>query len=64
VAKSSLVSHAEVAHVLRKPGYSDEQIHDTLRRFPDPLDLERHRDALLRLGISKSTLMDRLGASP
>jgi hypothetical protein len=62
--KTRLISHTEVKRVLRRVGYSPQQIEDALRRFPDPLD-ERNCTALERqLGTSMEDLMNRMGGSP
>jgi hypothetical protein len=50
--------------VLRRAGYSQDQIDEVLRDFPDPIDLEHAREKLLQHGISLGMLMDRRGASP
>lgn len=59
-----LVSHAEAAKVLRRAGYSQEQIQEALRDLPDPIDTERDGDEIANRGITKSRLMDRMGGSP
>jgi hypothetical protein len=64
MAETRLMSHAEVTRVLRRAGYSREEIDDVLREFPDPIDLEHAREKLLQHGISVGALMDRWGASP
>lgn len=59
------ISHAECENVLRRVGYSKQQIDDLLRDFPDPIDIERDGDELFRKhGLSADTLMDRMGGSP
>ena len=50
--------------MLRRTGYTTEQIRDILGRFPDPIDSERDGEALFRLGISLGELSDRMGGSP
>lgn len=64
MAEARLVSHAEAARVLRKAGYSQEEIQELLRDLPDPIDTERYGDEIARRGISMSQLMDRMGGSP
>ena len=64
VERKRLVSHADARSVLRRAGYSEQQIADVLRDFPDPIDTERDSEALLRRGISAGRLMDRMGSSP
>ena len=59
-----LISHAEAKQILRRAGYSPEQVDDVLRHLPDPIDTERDGDALLKLGVTRGTLLDRLGGSP
>jgi hypothetical protein len=59
-----LVSRAEIDRVLRRAGIPPKQIEEALRRLPDPLD-ERDCAALERqFGISRESLMDRMGGSP
>jgi hypothetical protein len=59
------VSHAEAEYVLRRAGYSQQQVSDLLRQFPDPIDLERDSEALFEHhGISRDSLIDRMGGSP
>lgn len=62
--KRRFVSHADAEQVLLRSGYSHEQVDDVLRQLPDPIDTERDAIALLKLGVSFSTLMDRMGSSP
>jgi CBS-domain-containing membrane protein len=64
VEKSGFISHAEVARILRRVGYTQEQIDDVLRDFPDPLDLDRSREDFLKHGISLGALIDQMGGSP
>jgi hypothetical protein len=64
MAKRHLLPHDEVKAILRRVGYSPEQIEDVLREFPDPIDIDHSRDALLRHGISLGGLMDQMGGSP
>lgn len=62
--KRRFLSHAEVERILRRAGYSQEQIVDVLRDLPDPIDTERDSEALFKQGISAGSLMDRMGGSP
>jgi hypothetical protein len=64
MAETHLVSHAQATRVLRRAGYSTDQIEEVLAEFPDPIDLEHAREKLLQHGISLGNLMDRRGASP
>jgi hypothetical protein len=64
MATKRLISHAEVKRVLPRLGYSEQQIDDVLRDFPDPIDRERDGDALLKHGISVGHLMERMSGSP
>lgn len=50
--------------MLRRVGYTEAQVEDLLREFPDPIDLERDREALFRHGISLGSLLNQMGASP
>jgi hypothetical protein len=59
------VSHAEAEYVLRRTGLSQQQVSDLLRKFPDPIDLERDGEALFHeYGISRDWLRDQMGGSP
>ena len=62
--KRQLISHTEAKQILRRVGYSQERIDDLLRQLPDPIDTERDAEAVFKLGVSRDTLMDRLGGSP
>ena len=59
-----MVSHADAEQIMRRAGYSPEQIEEALRDLPDPIDTERDRDAVFKHGISLTTLTDRMGGSP
>jgi hypothetical protein len=59
-----LISHDEVERVLRRAGYSPQQIEHVLRDLPDPIDTERDRAELFKHGISLGGLMDRMSSSP
>ena len=61
---SGLRSHKHMARVMRRAGYSDEFISDVLSQLPDPVDLYRNQQVLVRYGLSSERLMDRLGGSP
>ncbi len=62
--KRRLVSHADAEQMLRRAGYSQEQIKALLRDLPDPIDSTRDRDTVFKHGISLGALMDRMGGSP
>ena len=62
--KKRLVSHADAEQIMRRAGYSQEQIEESLRDLPDPIDTERDRDTIFKHGISLGKLMDRMGGSP
>ena len=64
VEKKLIISHTDAKRLLLRVGYSEQQIEDLLRDFPDPIDTERDRGALSRHGLSFGSLMDRMGASP
>jgi len=61
---SGLRSHEEVAQVLHRVGYPDEFISEVLAQLPNPVDLWRDQQILVRYGLSSERLMDRLGGSP
>jgi CBS-domain-containing membrane protein len=60
----TLRSHAEAEQNLRNAGYSQEQIEDVLRDVPDPFDIDRDAEALLKHGVTLGALTDRMGGSP
>jgi hypothetical protein len=60
----NLFSHAEAEQMLRRAGYSQEQIQELLRDLPDPIDTERDGDELVKPGITAWQLADRMGGSP
>ena len=59
-----LFSHAEAEQMLLRAGFHQEQIEDVLRDLPDPIDIDRDADALVKHGVSREQLTDRLGGSP
>jgi CBS-domain-containing membrane protein len=64
MSQPGTTSHAEAARVLRRAGYSEEFITEVLRSLPDPIDFDRDSLPLLRYGLSRDRLIDRLGGSP
>lgn len=60
----SLHSHAEVARVLHRAGYTDEFISEVLSKLPDPIDVERDEAIIARYGLTAERLMSRMGGSP
>jgi hypothetical protein len=64
MAERRSASHAEAEQVLRAAGYSQERIEELLRDLPDPFDLERYGDALVKRGMTAGQLMERRGSSP
>lgn len=62
--RTRLVSHAQAEQILRRAGYSPEQIEDVLRDLPDPIDPDRDSEVLFKHGITQGGLMDRMGGSP
>ena len=61
---SGLRPHNEMARVMHRAGYSDEFIGEVLNHLPDPIDLDRDQQTLVRYRLSSERLMDRLGGSP
>jgi hypothetical protein len=62
--KRHLFSHAQAEQILRRAGFHQEQIDEVLRDLPDPIDIERDGGALVKHGVSREQLIDRLGGSP
>jgi hypothetical protein len=50
--------------VLRRAGFSEEVIGEIASQLPDPIDLDRDSAFLLRHGITRDALTDRMGGSP
>lgn len=59
-----LISHADAQKVLRRVGYPPERIEEVLAHLPDPIDIERDANALDEYGVSRASLIDRMGGSP
>jgi hypothetical protein len=55
---------AEVLAILRRAGYSEETLAALETELPDPVDVDRDGNVLLRHGITLDTVIDRLGGSP
>lgn len=58
------LSKADATNVLRRVGFSSDQIHALLDPLQDPIDFDRDDAALAKGGVSRETLMDALGGSP
>lgn len=58
-----MVSKAEVLRVLRRTG-NGEVADELAALLPDPVDIDRVGDLLLKHGISHDTLLQELGGSP
>jgi hypothetical protein len=58
------LSHAEFARILRRAGYTPEQIQVVAAQLPDPIDADRDRQILDGYGITRGHLMELMGASP
>lgn len=59
-----MLSHAQATQILRRAGYDPERIEDLLRDLPDPIDIDRDGDVLVKRGIDRDQLNDRMGGSP
>lgn len=64
VGRPRFMSHADVERIMRRAGYSKEEIEHVLRDFPDPVDTERYAAELLKHGLTIANLTDRMGGSP
>jgi hypothetical protein len=49
---------------MRAAGYSEDEIEELLRGFPDPIDTERDGTELARRGLTMGNFTDRRGGSP
>jgi hypothetical protein len=56
-------SKKAVVNLLRRLGYTD-RIAEAERELPDPVDLERDRALLERLGLERDAVINELGGSP
>jgi hypothetical protein len=59
-----LLTQAEARRVLRRVGYTDEFINEVLRELSDPIDLDREQVVLESHGLTRESLLDRMGDSP
>jgi hypothetical protein len=58
------VSHADLARLLQRVGYSPEVIAEIASQLPDPIDVDRDAQILERYHLTGGRLMELLGASP
>jgi len=57
------VHKERVVDVLRAAGFT-QLADEVLRSWPDQVDVDRAEDLLLRHGVTKDTLISRMGGSP
>jgi hypothetical protein len=50
--------------MLRRVGYSEQQVEDLLRDLPDPIDADRDAAELSNRGLTVDRLRDQMGGSP
>jgi hypothetical protein len=55
---------AEAVRILRRAGVPPETIEALERELPDPVDPDRDAALLMRYGITRERLVDRMGGSP
>jgi len=55
---------AEILAILRRAGYSEQTLQALDAELPDPVDIDRDGNLLLRHGITLDTVIDRMGGSP
>jgi hypothetical protein len=58
------LSRAEFLKMLNRAGYPPDVVAEIAAQLPDPIDLWRDRDVLIRYGITTEALVSRLGGSP
>jgi hypothetical protein len=58
------VSRTEILQLLHRAGYPPDVVAEIAAQLPDPIDLRRDRDVLIRYGITTEALVSRLGGSP
>jgi len=63
-AEPYLRRKADVLAVLRRAGFSEDTVAALERELPDPVDIDRDGDVLLRHGITLDVVIDRMGGSP
>jgi hypothetical protein len=54
----------EAMAVLNRAGFPPEVIDEIASQLADPVDLDRDSSLLLRYGITRDELTDRMGGSP
>jgi hypothetical protein len=57
-------SKAEVLRVLARAGLSKESIAEIAAQLPDPVDLNEAAQLLQTYGLTRDSVMSRLGGSP
>jgi hypothetical protein len=58
------IPKSEAIAVLTRAGFSREVIDEVASQLSDPIDLDRDASLLLRYGITREELADRMGGSP
>lgn len=58
------LSKAEATRVLRRVGFSKENIATVMSELDDPIDIERDAAILEKYGINRDLLVDLMGGSP
>jgi hypothetical protein len=64
MARQHTISKATALAVLRRAGFAPEVIDELVSQLPDPIDLDRDASLLLRYGITREVVTDRMGGSP
>jgi hypothetical protein len=64
MASPDIRSKADVLSLLRRAGVADTTIEALDDALDDPVDFQRDGNLLLRYGITRDSLMSRMGGSP
>ena len=64
MVNQNTIPKAEAIAVLKRAGFPPEAIDEITSQLSDPVDVDRDSSLLLRYGITRDELADRMGGSP
>jgi hypothetical protein len=64
VVNQHTIPKSEAIAVLTRAGFPPEVIDEVASQLSDPIDFDRDSSLLLRYGITREELTDRMGGSP
>ena len=64
MVNQNTIPKAEAMAVLKRAGFPPEVIDEIASQLSDPVDVDRDSSLLLRYGITRDELADRMGGSP